>query len=415
MDDGPQSQRETRPALLVLTSTYPRWRGDPEPGFVHELAKRLTDRFHVIVLGPQAPGAAAREMLDGVEVIRYRYAPRHLQTLVNDGGIITNLRRSRWKILLVPGFVLGMIWGALRLVRIRNIDVIHAHWLLPQGLIAALMRWLPGHRVPFVVTSHGADLFALRGKLFAISQRLVVAQANAVTVVSTPMLHELEVLGCDVTKAFVLSMGVDLQERFTPDPNVPRSSSELLFVGRLVEKKGVGHLIDAMPALLGKRPDLTLVVAGFGPDEDALKAKVEELDLHDSVLFLGPVEQAQLPSLYRRATLLVAPFVQAASGDEEGLGLVVVEAIGCHCPVVAGDVAAMTEIFGETQCEFVVDARNPRLLAERILQVISRPDPTHEQVARLRRLVRKRFDWQSVASQYDDLLRQCIETTHQYD
>src|SRR5690606_6282774 len=91
------------PTLLVLTSTYPRWAGDPEPGFVHELAKRLTDRFRVIVLGPHAPGAKTAEVLDGVEVIRYRYAPERMETLVNDGGIITNLRRSRWKYLLVPG------------------------------------------------------------------------------------------------------------------------------------------------------------------------------------------------------------------------------------------------------------------------------------------------------------------------
>src|ERR1700735_2418201 len=106
----PDSSGCARSTLLVLASTYPRWRGDPEPGFVHELAKRLTDQFHVIAIVPAAPGAAAREILDDVEVIRYRYAPHRFETLVNDGGIVTNLRRHRWKVLLVPPFVLAQAW-----------------------------------------------------------------------------------------------------------------------------------------------------------------------------------------------------------------------------------------------------------------------------------------------------------------
>jgi len=55
-----------RPTLLVLASTYPRWRNDPEPGFVHELCRRLTQRFDVIALVPDAPGADAGGLLGGV-------------------------------------------------------------------------------------------------------------------------------------------------------------------------------------------------------------------------------------------------------------------------------------------------------------------------------------------------------------
>ena len=105
-----------RPVLLVLASTYPRWTGDPEPGFVHELSKRLADDFRVIVLGPHAPDAKPREMLEGVEVVRYRYAPERWETLVNDGGIVTNLKLQRWKLLLVPGFVLMQAWCAWRFI-----------------------------------------------------------------------------------------------------------------------------------------------------------------------------------------------------------------------------------------------------------------------------------------------------------
>ncbi|MDE1962204.1 MAG: glycosyltransferase, partial [Xanthomonadaceae bacterium] len=142
-----------KPGLLVLASTYPRRSGDAEPGFVHELCRRLTGRFDVIVLAPDGPGADPDGALDGVDVIRYRYAPRGWQTLVHGGGIVANLRAARWKWLLLPAFVVGQYIAARHIVRARRIDLIHAHWLLPQGLIArALAR---SHRIPYVVTSHG--------------------------------------------------------------------------------------------------------------------------------------------------------------------------------------------------------------------------------------------------------------------
>src|SRR5690606_2550209 len=183
---------------------------------------------------PHAPGATERETMDGVDVIRYRYAPQAWETLVNDGGIVTNLRRAKWKYLLVPGFLLVQVWQAWRLVRRRRVDVIHAHWLIPQGLIAALLQWLPGRKVPFVVTSHGADLYALKGRWLDRIKTFVARRAAAVTVVSTAMHDRMAALDVPVGKVRVLSMGVDLTGRFVPDPSIPRSARNMLFVGRLV-------------------------------------------------------------------------------------------------------------------------------------------------------------------------------------
>lgn len=404
-DEGhPGGAGRARPRLLVLTSTYPRWPDDPEPGFVHELAMRLANRFRVIVLGPHAPGAKRRERMDGVEVERFRYAPEWMETLVNDGGIVTNLKRAKWKLLLVPAFVLAQAWGAWRLIRRERIDVVHAHWLIPQGLIAAFLQFLPGRKVPFVVTSHGADLFALRARVLDALKRLVVARAASATVVSGAMLEQFHAIGADTAKASVLSMGVDLVHRFSPDPAVPRSDRELLFVGRLVEKKGLRHLIDAMPAVLQAFPDVSLAVAGFGPEEGALKAQVRALGLEYTVRFLGAVPQVELPSLYRRAALFVAPFVRAESGDEEGLGLVLVEAIGCGCPVIVGNVSAMGEVFGPDLPEVAVDPKDARVFANRILKALSEPEVTRQRAERLRTAIVDKFGWDRVATGYADLL-----------
>lgn len=393
-----------RPRLLVLASTYPRWSGDHEPGFVHELAWRLAERFEVLALVPHAAGALPREQLDGVEVVRYRYAPERFETLVNDGGIVANLKRSRWKYLLLPGFLLAQAWAAWRMLRTRDIDLVHAHWLLPQGLVARLLSSLPGRRVPFVVTSHGADLYALRGWAMDALKRFVAQRASLVTVVSEPMRTELARLGVGRERVRVQPMGVDLRRRFSPDPAALRSDDEILFVGRLVEKKGLRHLLDALPAVLASRPATILSIAGFGPEEAALRQQVERLGLGDKVHFLGAVAQSALPGLYRRAALFVAPFVRARSGDQEGLGLVLVEAAGCGCPLLAGQVPALGEVLGDGFGEMAVDPADPEALARRIVAVLADPALARQRAEQLRRSLCARFDWDGVGDAYAALL-----------
>ena len=394
------------PVLLVLASTYPRWPADPEPGFVHELSRRLTERYRVIVLCPHASGAKPRETMDGVEVVRYRYAPERWETLVNDGGIVTNLKRARWKLLLVPGFVLGQAWAAWRLMRRERVDVIHAHWLIPQGLIAALLQWLPGRRVPYVVTSHGADLYALKGRLLDGIKRFVARRAAAATVVSSAMRERLAALGVPAAHIHVLPMGVDLSERFTPDPAVQRSTREILFVGRLVEKKGLRHLVDAMPLVLERVPDAFLTIAGFGPEEAALRQQVHALGLAAKVRFLGAVAQTRLPALYRRAALFVAPFVQAESGDQEGLPVALMEAVACGCPVVAGDVAGIEDLLGRMKPEICVDARNAEMLASCICSRLIDSSTAGLHAQAVLEEASRRVDWNRIAAGYARLIAQ---------
>jgi glycosyltransferase involved in cell wall biosynthesis len=394
-----QGPGETKtPAVLVLASTYPRWRNDPEPGFVHELCRRLARSFKVIAVVPDAHGADADGSLEGVEVVRYHYAPRRWQTLVNNGGIVANLKRSRWKYLLVPGFVLGQYLAARRVLRTRRIDVIHAHWLLPQGLIARHLSRRFG--VPYVVTSHGADLFGLRGALLTRLKRAVAASCSAMTVVSAAMRDEAGRIGLAPPALAVMPMGVDLRERFVPGSAQSRSSTELLFVGRLVEKKGLRYLIDAMPGIVRAIPEATLRVVGFGPEESAMQAQSKALGMQERITFLGGVAQTGLPAIYQHAALLVAPFVEAASGDQEGLGLVPIEALACGCPVLVGDVPATRDLPVER-----IASANVEQLTAAIVGKLRAPDAACELATRQREECLRRFDWQDVSDAYVALLQ----------
>jgi glycosyltransferase involved in cell wall biosynthesis len=385
------------PKLLVLTSTYPRWKDDPEPGFVHELAARLVGRFEVTVICPHAAGADREQILDNVRVVRYGYAPEALESLVNHGGIITNLKLHAWKWLLVPGFFLSQ-WLTLRRVRRQwRPDVVHAHWLVPQGIVAAT-----DGRIPFVVTSHGADLFAISGKIYTQLRAYVVSRAAAVTVVSRSMRDRL-LVDHPHTQVRVIPMGIDFETRFKSDDKQVRSKLRIISVGRLVGKKGIVHLIDAMPKVLERHGEAFLDIVGFGPEHDKLLSRVKELNLYDHVRFVGAVAQADLPQIYRDAAVCVAPFVQDAQGDQEGLGLVVAEAIGCLCPVIVGDVPAVHDLVGSAPTAIVPQA-DPAAIARAIIDVLDEPAKAQAQIVALRSFLVDRFSWPVVAERYADIL-----------
>lgn len=395
-----------RPTLLVLASTYPRWENDPEPGFVHELCRRLARSFNVVAVVPDAPEAAPSGMLDGVEVLRYRYAPRSLQTLVNNGGIATNLKRSPWKWLLVPGFIAGQYLAARRVMRARRVDAIHAHWLIPQGWIARILH--RRHGVPFVVTSHGGDLFGFRGNALQAIKRKVAQASATMTVVSSAMRDELARLDLHPSRLVVLPMGVDLQHRFVADGDTKRHGQQLLFVGRLVPKKGLPYLLRALPRVLATRPGVTLKIVGFGPERPALMALAAQLGIDAHVEFCGALSQPELPTLYRQASAFVAPFIRDETGNQEGLPVVLMEAIGCGCPAIVGNVPGISELLGDEANAVSVDPRDTDALAEAILDVLDHPDLARQRALAIRRAALEKIDWEYIAASYAQVMARVI-------
>jgi glycosyltransferase involved in cell wall biosynthesis len=394
---------DARPRLLVLTSTYPRFPGDPQPAFVHELARRLKDRFEIDVVAPHAPGLAQKEVLDGVRIHRFRYAPGRLEDLAYDGGMLNRLRARPLRWLLVPFYLTAMVLTARRLIKRRGHAVIHAHWLIPQGLAALFCRRVGGRRVPVLCTLHGGDLFGLDVGWANRLRASILARLDAVTVVSEAMRQRVQALGRNLPESAVIPMGTDLTDRFTPDPTVSREPF-LLFVGRLVRKKGVDLLLDAFASITGDHPELTVVIVGDGPERTALEAQANGLGIDGRVRFLGSVRNDHLPDLCRRATAAVFPFRKEATGDQEGFGLVVVEAMGCGCPVVCTDVPAVRDIFPETEVASLIPPESSSELASVIRRVVTDPTTAAETAWTAKQFVSARFDWWRAAAGYDDLL-----------
>ena len=327
--------------------------------------------------------------------------------MVNNGGIVNNLKAFWWKWLLVPSFLIGQYFAVRKILDTQKVDVIHAHWLIPQGWIAS--RFSKQFNLPYIVTSHGGDLFGLQGNMLTKIKKQVAEDATAMTVVSQAMQDYLSQMCIRPQHLDVIPMGVDLQHRFIPNPNIKRHHNELLFVGRLVPKKGLNFLLDALAILVNEHPELRLNIVGFGPEESALKQQVARLNLGKNVNFLGARSQDQLPQMYQQATLFVAPFVRADNGDQEGLPVALMEAIGCGCPAVVGHVVGIGDLLGAEIQYIAVNPHNTQELAFAISNALDELELATERILRIRQHALTLIDWDSVAYAYGNILKDSIK------
>ena len=399
--------------ILVTTSTFPRWENDVEPSFVFELCRRLKENYRIHVLAPHTPGALLKDTFDTIQVTRYRYFFPGWERLAYQGGILANLKQKPLRYGLIPFFGLFQMCAILKLLRQYPFDLIHAHWLVPQGLCATIVRYLVNPVPPLLCTSHGGDLFGLNGEFSTWLKRCVLNDASALTTVSQVMRETVRPIGIDMEKVQVIPMGVDLQNLFIPPEN-RKASKSILFVGRLVEKKGLRYLIEAMPIILKKHRDALLQIVGDGQEINKIKNLSANLGVKERIQFLGALANETLPQLYQAADVVVFPSIVAADGDREGFGLVLVEALGCECAAVVTDLPAMRDIVHDGKTALVVPQQNAQQIAARVIQLLDQPLLRRSLGKKGRQYVMQRFDWKFVAEKYRNLINMIIDGRHRH-
>jgi glycosyltransferase involved in cell wall biosynthesis len=184
--------------------------------------------------------------------------------------------------------------------------------------------------------------------------------------------------------------GIDLERfRFAPrsDPSL-----RVVAVGRLVEKKGFGDLIDAVALLRARGVDVVCDIVGTGPLEDDLRQRIAARGMDAWIQLLGPRPQKDVIELVRGARAMVAPCIVGDDGNRDGLPTVLLEAMALGTPCVATDVTGIPEIVREGETGLLVPERSPEALAE-ALQRLLRDASLGPRLARSARLmIEREFD-----------------------
>ncbi len=382
-----------KPRLLVLASTYPARPGDGTPSFVRDLALGMTEAFDIEVLAPAVPGGAGHERDGALTVTRFRYFGKRWENLA-DGAILENIRARRSRLLQVPFLLIAEYVAVRRAVRRHPPAVIHAHWIIPQGLVARLAT----RGIPTVVTTLGGDLYALRS---GVAQRLkakVVRSAAAITVMNEEMAGMVGNLGANPAIVSVMPMGFDLSAFSALTRRVDPDAVTLLFVGRLVEKKGLAVLLAALREFPPEAP-WRLTVVGDGP----LRPELERAAAGMPVSFVGQLGRADLAESYATADVAVFPSVRSASGDQDGLPVALLEAMGSGCAIVASDLPGLNHAVNDGESGLLVPPGDVPELARAIALLVHNPAERHRLAERGASQAR-RFDVSVVAAGYRDLL-----------
>jgi glycosyltransferase involved in cell wall biosynthesis len=403
--------------VCLVTSSFPRFPGDWAGGFIYDLARHLSENgLQVIVLAPHAPGLPTHEDLDTLRVYRFRYfIPSRYQRLAYGSGISTNVRRSLLARLQLLPFVWAQ-WTALhRIIEYEEIDLINSHWLIAQGLTGAFAH--RKYNIPHVCTVHAAGIHALSHLPFKQKvSDFIAAHTDHFFVVSSFIGEHLQALLSTPARSTTLPMGVDTS-LFTvrSREQTRRKQMELgdgpvlLFVGRLVEKKGVRYLIEALPKVLEEIPDVCVLIVGEGDLLAELQAIVRAHTLDKHVHFVGRVAHHQIPDYLALCDWLVVPSVVDASGQTEGMPVVLPEALASGRPVIASRVDGIPDLIIDGENGFMVQPGNAKDLGRQIIRALRRTD--WQRFSAAARRTAEQYDWSYIATRYAETFYTIAQTS----
>ncbi len=382
--------------LLHIATAWPRSADDVITPWLVTLCRKQAAAGHdVHVLVPAYRGSS-QQRYDTITIHRFRYAPSKWERLTHEEATPDRLQRQPAYALLLPSYAAAGMAAGFRLGRRERFDVVHVHWAVPHGVIGWTASRAAGAKL--VTTFYGAEIRWAESRFppakpflrwYCQRSRLIAISASTRAALAPYAPDEID----------IIPFGVPLPaDRHDPGPQPTTGDPVILFVGRLVERKGVDRLLEALATQRDQRWRLQIV--GFGPERDRLAKLAGDLDITGRVEFLGKVSQEDLVAAYRRAACFVLPATLDARADTEGLGVVLLEAMMYGTPVVATRRGGITDIVEDGRTGLLVDDTVPAI-AEGIRRVLADRGLADRIGSAGRLHVRTAFGWETILSRLD--------------
>lgn len=392
--------------ICMIASTYPRFDKDGAGRFNRSLGEALAALGHEIhVFIPYHP--AIESYATPVRIHPFHYPGARHWPVMGYAGAMDSDRSLRWQAyLLILPFLLSGSLTLSRLAGCHDFDVIHSHWVLPNGPIGLVGQALA--RSPLFVSLHGSDIhFAKKNSLFALVARQTFKRAKGVTACSPQLYRSALELGASPYSTRLIAWGADPKAfACCPDTtelreqlNLNKGASVVLALGRLVGKKGFDVLLRAMPSVLTCSPETYCIIAGDGPEGSKLHALADQLGILDHVRFPGFIPWDQVRDYLHLSDLFVAPSVHD-EGNLDGLPTVILEAMAAGKPVVASNVAGIPLAVTHRETGILVPERDEKALGEAIYLLLQDEGLRNRLGVSGRERVCSELNWHQVARRF---------------
>lgn len=399
--------------ILAVTLGYPKEPGDSTAPFMDAIVRGLARRGHEVdVVLPQHHAFRYQDG-DGVRFLPYRYSPFAWLSPWGFGQTFGSTARVRVQVLALLPMIAVSLRRAIRTrLATQPYDVVHAHWVLPNGWAASSVAKRAG--VPVVVTSHGSDVaMAERHILLASVARRTFRRVAAVTATSDDLRRRAIGLGADPQDATTTYIGVDAG-LFAPRP-ARREMRQLLgaqdgdllvvSVGRLASVKGFEHLIAAAARL----PRVTLAIVGNGE----LRAELERLIQTSGarVVLTGGMPHERVADVLAAADVVVVPSVVDSRGRVDATTSTALEALASGRPLIATSVGGIPEVVRDGENGLLVPQKDPAALATAIDRLRADPELCQRLAVQARKSAVEQHSWDASIDAFERTLERAIAHT----
>jgi glycosyltransferase involved in cell wall biosynthesis len=402
--------------ILTVTTSFPKFEGDTTAPFIESITRELASRGHELTVVLPARSDLRPAPIEGVRFRPYRYAPSASLEVFGYAEALradVALRGATYAVL--PLAVLSGLRALRQELRGRSYDVVHAHWVVPSGAMAALA--LDASGPPLVVSLHGSDVFlSERSGAARLGARKAFRSAAKVTACSRDLSERSLPLGARSAPE-VIPYGV-ASEVFRPDPEggrdlrgelaLPPAAFVLFAAGRLVHKKGFEHLLEAAGELSRRGRVIELVIAGKGDLEEELRDYARGIGV--SLRLVGNIARGALPRYFAMADAVVVPSVKDAAGNVDGLPNVLLEAMASEKAIVATNVAGIPEVLCTGEDGLLVPEKDPVGIADAVEELM-RSEELRTRLGRsARRRVEEDLSWKNAGEKFESVLRSVAES-----
>lgn len=387
-------------------TAFPRNDTDVIAPWLVEMLARMRERgIDVEVLTSSYKGSRD-QVTRGIPVHRFRYFPSPWENLTHEETAPDRMRRSLLYRLMPAFYVAAGMLAAWRLARRKRYDIVHVHWPMPHALFGWAAQRASGARV--VATFYSVEVRWISRGMPALKAflRWTIRFPDRVVAISRATANEIQSLVAVPVEVIPYTVALPSSPAAHPEGDRFR----VLFVGRLVERKGVDVLLRAL-ASLRDLPQAEGVIVGDGPERQRLQALSHELGLDGRVTFTGRIPDDELRRQYAIASVFVLPAIVDVRGDTEGLGVVLLEAMNSRIPVIASDAGGIVDIVEHERSGLLVPAGDADALASAMRRLATDRSFARRLGEAGHRHLTEHFTWDSIVSRWTSIYESVLAST----
>ena len=405
--------------VVILTHTFPKYPDDTTAAFMHPLVMGLIEAgCEVTVLTPFHPKLELSHFPYPIITYKYIWPDRfHLlgysQTLQKG----MHLRISSY--ILAPFLMFFGIVALFKLTRDKQYDVISAHWIVPNGVIAAIVGAL--RTIPFVVTLPGSDVYVARkNAVFSRVTRWAAERAAVVSTDSPQYLKELRETGACLRRQAIIPYPVDsssIQFNTNVSPlrqrlHIAKGAHIIVSVGRLVEKKGFHYAIRALPGILKKYPSTVYVIVGDGDMRETLEDEVMKFKITKHVHFVGSVTRHEISRYYSLADVIIIPSIKDQQGNIDDRPVALIESMVCGRAVVATRFPGNALTIEHGKSGLLIPQKRSTAIEQAVIELLASKSLRERLGKEAERQAKKKFNHLVIGQKYHNLFRETLTDTH---